>query len=174
MTDNREDRVRRVSRGAPSPHIVLGDHLAYVKCSDILELGEDPEPGQNLPRTEPVQNDRMGPRSVGAVGDIDIEGHIHAIDSLGGDLQCLTHRLEYAAATYRVGRVGRETPLLAYAQLLRLGDICPVETPPDHVSDCLVLADPAREGAVIQAAHVAELVPEVKMPVNIQKPDLRA
>ncbi len=51
MTDNREDRVRRISRGAPSPHIVLRDHLAYVKCSDILELGEDPEPSQDLARS---------------------------------------------------------------------------------------------------------------------------
>jgi hypothetical protein len=45
---NREDRVRRIPRSAPSPHILLGDHLAYVKCSNTLELGEDPESGQDF------------------------------------------------------------------------------------------------------------------------------
>src|ERR1700722_8282855 len=169
MTDNCEDRVRRISCGAPSPHIVLRDHLAYVKCSDILELSENPEPGQDLAGTESVQDDRMSPRSVGSVGDVDVEGHVHAIGSLRGNLQCLTHRLEYTAATDRACRIGRETPLLTYAQLLGLSDVRPVQAPPDHVSDCLVLTDAAREGAVIETAHVAELVPEVEMAVGFQK-----
>src|ERR1700722_15828267 len=173
MTDNREDRVRRISRGAPSPHIVLRDHLAYVKCSDTLELGEDPQPGQNLARVEPVQDDRMSPGSVSTVGDVDVEGHIHAVGSLRGDLQCLAHRLEYAATANRAGGISREPTLLAYTQLLGLGDVRPVQSPPDHVSYCLVLTYAAREGAVIQTAHVAELVPEVEMTVDVQKPDLR-
>ena len=89
MTDDREDRVRRVSRGAPSPHVVLGDHLAYVKSSHILGLGDDAEPCQDLARPEPVEDDANGSPARGPVGGVDVEGHVDAVDTLGGDLQRL-------------------------------------------------------------------------------------